>query len=584
MPEMISKKADSAEEMNESENTEGQQFLGLISDSLLSQYDLDEKDLKILNLLMESLLNGKDGLQPVSVLKRFGKESSAIFEVSKRLGRLRQIGILAIDSRNDDDMESLGCLLRATFKLSNEFLSKLFNESTETPSFQAEPYKDNFEYLADQFEKIKILIGIKGIDSRMRKIIGISKNRRQANEEMSRIEGRIMERLQKTDKVFPFEELKKRYRFNHKEEVIILALLHNEISDSRPFEVETLLDMVSETPYEKLSNRALFQEKGKLIKKNLIAVRRGFREEGYALNHELTAWLLGERKQWRKKKQIEKWDLFEVTKPDVSIDKVILPEKTISEIQTAMDMVNGNVSYQLQKWGVKGNMLMKDSSAPLLMLFYGPPGTGKTFAVYALAYEMKRHVLTVDCSRILDKYVGESEKNTRAIFDRYRAVSKSLRKQPVLLLNEADQFLHRRINAVRSVDHMYNQMQNIFLEQMERFDGILIATTNLIRNLDEAFSRRFQFKIEFKRPGPAERLKLWEIHIPEKTPLSEDVDLRYLSEEYDLSGGQIAVVVRNAIGMAARKRDRLSQEDLINACENETVSNFDEKGKRKIGF
>ena len=180
--------------------------------------------------------------------------------------------------------------------------------------------------------------------------------------------------------------------------------------------------------------------------------------------------------------------------------------------------------------------------------------------------------------------MGESEQNTRKIFDKYKAISKGKKNPPVLLLNEADQFLHRRIDTVRAVDNMYNQMQNIFLEQMERFEGVLIATTNLVENMDSAFSRRFQHKIEFRRPGTAERFKLWQVHIPEKAPLSDDVDLWYLAEHYDLSGGQIAVVVHNAATRAARRGDKIMMEDIINASKEEIKGNFDEKAKARVGF
>ncbi len=159
-----------------------------------------------------------------------------------------------------------------------------------------------------------------------------------------------------------------------------------------------------------------------------------------------------------------------------------------------------------------------------------------------------------------------------------------MKNPPVLFLNEADQFLHRRINASKSADHMYNQMQNIFLEQLEQFKGVLIATTNLVENMDTAFSRRFHYKIEFKRPGPDERLRLWQVHIPEKAPLAEDVDLRYLAECYDLSGGQIAVVVRNAATKAARRGNKISLDDFIRACEVELTGNFDDKGRAIAGF
>lgn len=218
------------------------------------------------------------------------------------------------------------------------------------------------------------------------------------------------------------------------------------------------------------------------------------------------------------------------------------------------------------------------------MLFYGPPGTGKTLTANSIAYFLKRRFITLDCSKVLNAWVGESEQNTRRIFDKYREVSKNLQNPPVLLLNEAEQFLHRRIESIRSTDHMYNQMQNIFLEQLERFEGILIATTNLVDNLDPAFSRRFHHKIEFRRPGPEERLKLWQVHIPEKVPLSYDIDFLHLSTLYDLSGGEISIVVKNALTRAAIRGDRLCQDDLIKACEDELSGNFDDTAKARIGF
>ncbi len=108
-------------------------------------------------------------------------------------------------------------------------------------------------------------------------------------------------------------------------------------------------------------------------------------------------------------------------------------------------------------------------------------------------------------------YVGESEKNVRGIFDKYYEIRDKSKVEPILLLNEADQFLSSRTTSSGSgSEKMHNQMQNIFLEQIERFDGILIATTNLLESLDKAFSRRFNYKIEFKKPNFEERKELWE--------------------------------------------------------------------------
>ncbi len=333
-------------------------------------------------------------------------------------------------------------------------------------------------------------------------------------------------------------------------------------------------------------------EDGRLIRERIIEtgfqpLRNGISE--YArLNENLTIKLLEEKKR-RKRTSFKGDDLFDVIKPSVPLDKVILHPKTFDDVSLAIESAQGKTFHTLRDWGVHGDTLSsnythKKKNPSAIMLFYGPPGTGKTLSASVIACTLKRKLLTLDCSKILGLWVGESEKNTRKIFDRYREISKSLVRPPVLLLNEADQFLHRRMSASHSTDHMYNQMQNIFLEQMERFEGVLIATTNLIENLDPAFSRRFHYKIEFKRPSPQERLKLWNVLIPEKVPLSDDIDLPYLSTHYDLSGGQISVVVRNAITRAAMRGDRLFMADLITACADEINGNFDEKAKGSIGF
>ena len=97
-------------------------------------------------------------------------------------------------------------------------------------------------------------------------------------------------------------------------------------------------------------------------------------------------------------------------------------------------------------------------------------------------------------------------------------------------------------------------------------------------------SRRFHYKIEFKRPGADERLTLWQVHIPEKTALADNVDMKYLAKQYGLTGGEIALIVRNAATRAARKGDRIHQEDFIQACEDELAGSFDEERAVRSGF
>ena len=177
-------------------------------------------------------------------------------------------------------------------------------------------------------------------------------------------------------------------------------------------------------------------------------------------------------------------------------------------------------------------------------LFYGGPGTGKTETVYQLARKTGRDIMIVDVPKIKSKWVGDSEKNIKALFDRYRElVSRAGDEKPVpiLLFNEADAIIGiRKEGAQSAVDKMENSIQNIILQEMETLDGIMIATTNLADNLDTAFERRFLYKIQFDKPDATVRAKIWQTMIPELT----ETDSTALAESYELSGGQIENVAR----------------------------------------
>jgi SpoVK/Ycf46/Vps4 family AAA+-type ATPase len=210
-------------------------------------------------------------------------------------------------------------------------------------------------------------------------------------------------------------------------------------------------------------------------------------------------------------------------------------------------------------------------------------GTGKTMTAVSLAKTLKRPILSFDCSKILSMYVGESEKNVRKIFDDFKSLSKKAKVEPILLLNEADQFLSSRTQGQgSSADKMHNQMQNIFLEQIEQFEGILIATTNLLDNIDKAFSRRFNYKIEFKKPGKKQRLQLWQYMLPEKADYEEGFDINKLSS-YELTGGQINLIIKNtAYKVAVRDESLFMLQDFFEEIAIELGSSFD--GGKSMGF
>ncbi|MBR2032433.1 MAG: ATP-binding protein [Alistipes sp.] len=212
-------------------------------------------------------------------------------------------------------------------------------------------------------------------------------------------------------------------------------------------------------------------------------------------------------------------------------------------------------------------------------LFHGAPGTGKTETVLQLARATGRNLMQVNISDIKSMWVGESEKNIKAIFTRYRRLVEESEVAPILLFNEADAIIGKRLeNVQRSVDKMENSMQNIILEEIEKLDGILIATTNLTCNMDPAFERRFLYKIEFEKPTVEVKSAIWKTMI---AGLSDE-DAAVLASKYDFSGGQIENIARKSVVSRIITGEDFTLNSLIGHCDTELLGG-NKRGNR-IGF
>jgi SpoVK/Ycf46/Vps4 family AAA+-type ATPase len=175
------------------------------------------------------------------------------------------------------------------------------------------------------------------------------------------------------------------------------------------------------------------------------------------------------------------------------------------------------------------------------VLLFGAPGTGKTESVMQLAKASGRDIMKVDISQSKSMWFGESEKIIKRIFTDYKALLRDSKRTPILFFNEADAIISKRRNiGASSVSQTENAIQNIILEELENFEGIMIATTNLANNMDTAFERRFLFKVEFKKPETETKARIW----MDKLPVLGSEDALVLAENFDFSGGQIENVVR----------------------------------------
>ena len=211
-------------------------------------------------------------------------------------------------------------------------------------------------------------------------------------------------------------------------------------------------------------------------------------------------------------------------------------------------------------------------------LFYGAPGTGKTETVLQIARQTGRDLMQVDIAGLRDKWVGESEKNIKEVFARYRRLCQNSEVMPILFFNEADAIINKRTeNVEHSVDKMDNAMQNIILQEIEDLDGILIATTNLTSNLDKAFERRFLYKVEFHKPDTDVKTKIWRSMLKD---ISAD-DARQLASHFDFSGGQIENIARKRTVDYILSGKFASLDEIEGYCRAELLSG---KERRSIGF
>jgi len=178
-------------------------------------------------------------------------------------------------------------------------------------------------------------------------------------------------------------------------------------------------------------------------------------------------------------------------------------------------------------------------------LFAGPPGTGKTMAASVIARMLERELYRIDLSRVVDKYIGETEKNLGAIFDA------AVDANAILLFDEADSLFAKRTTVSSSHDRYANLETNYLLQRIEEHPGLSILTTNNAQSIDPAFSRRLQFRVEFPFPDAKARSEIWQRCFAPEVPRAADLDFRALGEVFELSGANIkSAVLRAAFGAA----------------------------------
>jgi len=558
---------------------------------IFAQLKCTVEEAKVLQLLTQKFLQSQEDVPVFELLQEiYGAENYEYLTHFGEVKTLLELGWITHHSFTPIKISELSVLelFNTPVALTSIFMKLLEEGSLEMTLPEIKPYADHLEYLQDQFFRIELyqkmsIVRNSGNDHSL----GINR----IQNKLDLLEKRIDERIAQTSQDVVLDRFFKQKKLEPKEQVIFLALLKEEYSatEGNLREMNTLIDLISFDDYERIKNRALLEDGARLINDDVIDYEEmlnpfgGISRAFYIVDEVLQSIMHPQKKKKASKLKldmlIKEQEIFELIEPVTSLENVVLNTTTEKTLQNLMRQLDKEVITRLHQWGVKD----KKAGIDARIIFYGPPGTGKTLTAHSLSRSLKRQVLSFDCSKILSMYIGESEKNVRKIFDTYADLTKQTKTEPILLLNEADQFLASRSSGVgSSADQMHNQMQNIFLEQIEKFQGILIATTNLLENIDKAFSRRFNYKIEFKKPDQAQRLELWKMMLPKHAPFEEGFNIEKLIH-HPLTGGQISLIVKNtAYTVASRDNAVFMLSDFEEEIQKEKQGSFD--SEKSVGF
>jgi SpoVK/Ycf46/Vps4 family AAA+-type ATPase len=246
-------------------------------------------------------------------------------------------------------------------------------------------------------------------------------------------------------------------------------------------------------------------------------------------------------------------------RPRASWKDLVLPADRIDQLNEAVS----RLKLQGQVFDDWGFMRDRAGARGVRLLFSGPPGTGKTLSAEVLANALRVDLLIVDLSRVVSKWIGETEKNLAAVFDAAE------RAHAALFFDEADALFGKRTEITDAHDRYANLETAYLLTRLERFEGLAILATNLRQNIDPAFLRRLEFVIDFEDPDREERLALWNCHLPNDVPLADDVNLYELAALYPVVGGVIRNAAVAAAFLAAADRMPIDRRHFVHAIRRE---------------
>ena len=432
----------------------------------------------------------------------------------------------------------------------NEQISKAILQNKPMPELQKDKHNDIIDFLEKLFR-----IGETREENELPTIVMFLK----------------IERLLSENQHFVLIEKIQQNNYEVEDSYLYLYLIWKTLSGNKTIDISRTLEKFYDNPSERLNYmQKIVSGNHALIKADLIET------EDASFFNDIEIKLTDKSYRFLNECNLK---LFTARKWDNVIHPSEIPARKLifNDVERQQLLMLQNLLDEDNLLSVQNRLSGKGLPQGVTVLLYGEPGTGKTETVKQLAKETDRQIMKVEISKSKSMWFGQSEKLIKRIFTDYKTFAKECPQAPILLFNEADAIISKRRDIGSSnVAQTENAIQNIILEELENFEGILVATTNLANNLDSAFERRFLFKIKFQKPDTSIKAQIWKSKLPQLS-LSE---CSLLAGDFNFSGGQIENILRKSEIHEIIHGVTITFKQIIDFCKEETLND-----KRvQIGF
>lgn len=553
-------------------------------EELSKKYQLSNTEQNIVLFLLYRYFNDEQGTTGRTILENV---TETRLDMMRSRNLLLEKGKLRIHNivQAEEDLEERN-LLDSFFQMSENMISHLLGDYTTVSDVQSDSTETDYHsYLQIYFSLVRFL------EERLAAITIAQVKRsstspwtallkKDTSSELTHIEHSIqqlqvaLKKFEPFYDTYPLEQIVKKYNLSYDEKLILVILMRDSIDNTEStsgISGKKIISMLSESEREKIQKRVLLYQEKPLYSNHLVELKK------YSIEHNILDYdyyipekelrvLLGTIPNTLE----EDTNLFTVISPRFTFDDVILGAKQKQAIEIALSQQqNHDLIFDVWGFGEKipyGNCLS--------MFFSGKPGTGKTMMAEAIAHKLNKPLLVANYAQIQNMYVGETEKHITNIF----RLAKE--RNGVLLWDEADAMFYTR----DMTSHSWEARDiNLILQELERFSGVVILTTNRIIALDHALERRLTLKVNFEMPDAEQREKIWKNLIPKNAPLSPDINFHNIAVKYEISGG----LIKNAILQAAqyatwKQSSMITEEDIIYGIKTQLENSW--TNANKIGF